>query len=181
MAEDNKKLFDAINNVLSKVDLSDVSAESSGSKDLPEGYYLSEVTSAELRTSKSSGNPMVALTLKTVSDGLANMADENGNAYLTEIKKTADSFINIYYPLKDEKSVKRYVADMLKFEGDEEGVPLLPKDAFTTAEVLHDALEILIGQRIYVQVSVSTTDDGSKAVWQNLISWKRAASLELPC
>ena len=87
MAEDNKKLFDAINNVLSKVDLSDVSAESSGSKDLPEGYYLSEVTAAELRTSKSSGNPMVALTLKTVSDGLANMADENGNAYLTEIKK----------------------------------------------------------------------------------------------
>jgi len=181
MAEDNKKLFDTINNVLSNVDLSDVSADSSGSKDLPEGYYLSEVTGAELRTSKSSGNPMVALTLKTVTDGLANMADENGNAYLTEIKKTADHFINIYYPLKDEKSVKRYVADMLKFEGDEEGVPLLPKDAFTTAEVLHDALEILIGQRIYVQVSVSIAEDGSKSVWQNLISWKRAASLELPC
>ena len=117
MAEDNKKLFDAINNVLSKVDLSDVSAESSVGKDLPEGYYLSEVTAAELKTSKSSGNPMVAITLKTVSDGLVNMADENGNAYLAEVKNTTNSYINLYYPLKDEKSVKRYVADMLKFEG----------------------------------------------------------------
>ena len=69
---------------------------------------------------------------------------------------------------------------MLKFEGDTAGESLLPKEAFLSSETIEDALDILIGKRIYIQVSTTVNDDDSKSTWNNLISWKRAAALELP-
>ena len=69
---------------------------------------------------------------------------------------------------------------MLKFEGEVEGEPLLPKEAFLNSETLEDALDCLIGCGIYVNVSTSEKDDGTKSTWTNLISWKRADALELP-
>ena len=125
--------------------------------------------------------PMAAFTFKISEDGHIAEVDESGEPVITDIKKTANSKIFMYYLFKDERSVKRFVTDMLKFEGEEEGEPLLPKEAFLSGDTVNDALEILTGMRIYVHVSTTTNEDDTKSTWNNLISWKRAKALGLPC
>lgn len=174
--EDMTNLFNSLDGVLSNTDLTDVTAESASFSELPDGYYLSEVEKAELKESKSSKQPMVALQLKVVEDGLG--VDSTGE--FVELKKTKNRKIFMYYVLKDESAVKRFVTDMLKFEGEKEGEPLLGKEYFTNSQLLVDALDVLVGMNIYVQSSTTENDDGSNSVWKNLISWKRAKSLELP-
>ena len=183
MAEtkDIKSLFDKLDGLLSSVDLSDVTAESAGFTELPDGYYLCEVEKAEIRESKSSKMPMAAFTFKISEDGYTAEVDESGEPVITDIKKTANRKIFMYYVFKDERSVKRFATDMLKFEGEEEGEPLLPKEAFLSGDTVNDALEILTGMRIYVHVSTTTNEDDTKSTWNNLISWKRAKALGLPC
>ena len=183
MAEtkDFKALFDKLDGLLSTVDLSDVTAESAGFTELPDGYYLCEVEKTEIRESKSSKMPMAAFTFKILEDGYTAEVNESGETVINNIKKTANRKIFIYYVFKDERSVKRFATDMLKFEGEEEGEPLLPKEAFLNADTVNDAHEILTGMRIYVHVSTTVNEDGTKTTWNNLISWKRAKALELPC
>lgn len=186
MAEETKvitqELTNAVNNLLSSVNLDDVTAENNQNfEDLPEGYYLCEVVSAKLTVSKSSGEPMVAFKFKTCEQGRNLVVDDStGNTHFEEIKGTENRQFNIYYVLKDEKSLKRFVGDMLKFEGEVEGEPLLGKEYFTNSELLVDALDILVGMRLYIQISISENKDGTTSRWQNPISWKRAAKLELP-
>jgi hypothetical protein len=67
---------------------------------------------------------------------------------------------------------------MLKFE-DENGDPLIPKEAFMMSEMLEEAVDALVGSRVYVQVSTTIKNEES-STWKNLISWKRAAKLDLP-
>lgn len=172
--EDMTKIFGALDSVLSNTDLADVTAESTGFNELPDGYYLSELEKAELKESKSSHQPMVALQFKVVEDGKAVDADS-----FVSIPKTKNRKIFMYYVLKDEASVKRFVTDMLKFEGDKKGEPILGKEYFTNSQLLTDALDVLVGMRIYVQSSTTTNDDDTTSVWKNLISWKRAEALEL--
>lgn len=183
MAEtkDIKSLFDKLDDLLSTVDLLNVTAESAGFTELPDGYYLCEVEKAEIRESKSSKMPMAAFTFKISEDGHTAEVDESGEPVITDIKKTANRKIFMYYVFKDERSVKRFATDMLKFEGEEEGEPLLPKEAFLSGDTVNDALEILTGMRIYVHVSTTTNGDDTKSTWNNLISWKRAKVLGLPC
>ena len=183
MAEtkDIKSLFDKLDGLLSTVDLSDVTAESAGLTELPDGYYLCEVEKAEIRESKSSKMPMAAFTFKISEDGHTAEVDESGEQVITDIQKTANRTIFMYYVFKDERSVKRFATDMLKFEGEEEGEPLLPKEAFLSGDTVNDALEILTGMRIYIHVSTTTNEDDTKSTWNNLISWKRAKALGLPC
>jgi len=172
--EDLKAMFSSLDELLNKTDLEDVTAESTGYQDLPDGYYLSEVEKAEIKESKTSHQPMVSLQLKVVEEGKGT--DEDGE-YVT-LKGTKNRKIFIYYVLKDEGSVQRFVRDMLKFEGEVEGEPILGKEYFTNTELLEDALEILEGLRIFVQCSTTVKDDVS-TTWKNLISWKRAKALEL--
>lgn len=173
---ENEELFNNLNSILSSTDLKDVTAEGEGFKDLPEGYYLVEVEKAELKTSKSSGKPMVAFQFKVVDDG--RIVNEDGSFGI--IPKTKNRKIFKYYVIGDEAGVRRFATDMLKFEGDEEGVPLLEKECFTTSELLVDALEILIGMRVYANISINLNADGSSSSWTNLITWKRVKKLELP-
>ena len=178
MAEEIKSIFDTLDELLAKTRLDDVTAESSGYETLPEGYYLCEVEKTTLGSSKTSGNPMVSFQLKVVEDGHKVGFDGNGNVSLEDIPHTKGRKIFKHYPFKDESSVKRFATDMLKFE-DENG-SILPKEAFTTSDVLNDALEILEGMNIYVQMTNNEKDDGTVNSWANLISWKRASLLELP-
>lgn len=177
---DMKQIFDKLNGILNNADLTNVTAESSGFSELPDGYYLCEVEKAELKESKTSHEPMVAFQFKIVQDGIEPSIDESGNVTLREIKGTHNRKVFMYYVLKDETSVRRFATDMLKFEGEVAGESLLPKEAFTSSETLVDALDVLTGMRLYVNVSTSERDDGSKSTWNNLVSWKRAAALELP-
>ena len=172
---DMTKIFGALDSVLGKADLSDVTAESNNFSELPDGYYLSEVVKAELKESKSSHQPMVAFQFKVVEDGRG----VNDKGDYIDLNKTKGRMIFIYYVLKDETSVRRFATDMLKFEGDTPGEPLLAKECFTTSELLLDALDILTGMRVYIQSSTTVNDDNTTSVWKNLISWKRAKALEL--
>lgn len=178
--EDLKAMFSQLDSILSNVDLSDVTAESTGFTELPDGYYLCQVEKAELKTSKTSHMPMAAFQFNVVEDGHDAIIDDDKNVTLVDLKKTKGRKIFMYYVLKDERSVKRFATDMLKFEGEEPGESLLPKEAFTTSETIEDALDVLNGMRIYVQISTTVNDDDTKSTWNNLISWKRAASLSLP-
>ena len=172
---DRTKLFAQLDGLLADTDISEVTSESSGFESVPDGYYLSEVKKAELTESKTSHNPMVSFQFTICEDGTS--IDDDGDTKIN--KGTKNRTLFVHFPLKDERSVKRFVTDMLKFEGETPGEPLLGKEYFTNSELLIDALDVLIGMRIYVQVS-TTEKDGQKSTWNNLISWKRAAALELP-
>lgn len=180
MAELNKTLISSINELLNQTDIDDVTSESTSFQELPEGYYLCSVNAAEIKESKSSGKPMVAFTFTVKEDGHQYVADKDGNAEMKDIKHSKNRKIFMYYVLKDTASVRRFVSDMLKFEGEEHGKPLLAKEYFMNSEILGDALEILKGMNIYIQITKSETDDGKVNSWQNIISWKRAAALDLP-
>ena len=175
--------FENLNALLSSVKLDDVTAQSNDKNfsDLPEGYYLCEVEKAELTTSKSSGNPMVAFQFKVVEDGLGVEVKE-GRTVFVDLPKTANRKIFKNYVLLTEDDVKKFVSDMLKFE--EPSVPdqpILEKEAFLNAEYLEEALAVLETFRLYVQVtSYTKKSTGEKQGWQNLISWKSARELNLP-
>ena len=180
MAEQNiKNALELLDQLLSTTNLDDVSADQQGFNELPDGYYLCEVEEAKFTTSKSSGNPMVSFKFKITEDGIA-VEYNNDKITLKDIKHTQNRKIFKHYVLKDDSSVRRFASDMLKFEGEVAGEPLLPKEAFTTSDTLIDALDVLTGMRLYVQSDTSEKDDGTKSTWYNLISWKRAKDLELP-
>lgn len=171
--EQLQNIYSSVNKILEAIDTKQVTAESSDVySQLPDGYYLSEVAKVEMTTSKSSGNPMIAWQFKTVEDGVT--IDENLNKSL--IKNTTKKTIFMYHVLKDQNSAERFISDALKFEGDEAGKSFLEKEYFTTAETLHDALDLLTGLRIWLHVD---TDDKNNTTWTRFVSWKRAVKLEL--
>lgn len=176
----DKNLIASINELLKQTNINDVTSESNNFQELPEGYYLCTVDAAEIKESKASGKPMIAFTFTVSENGRHYVADKDGNAEMQEVKGSKNRKIFMYYVLKDTQSVRRFVSDMLKFEGEEAGKPLLDKEYFMNFEILEDALKILEGMKIYVQVTKSENQDGTVRNWQNLISWKRAAALDLP-
>lgn len=170
--EQLQNIYSSIDKILESIDTNQVTADSSDAySQLPDGYYLSEVAKVEMTTSKSSGQPMIAWQFKTVEEGVT--IDENLNKSL--IKNTTKKTIFMYHVLKDQNSVERFVSDALKFEGDEAGKSFLEKDYFTTAETLHDALDLLVGLRIWLHVDT----DNNNTTWTRFVSWKRATKLEL--
>lgn len=175
---DIKEALSLLDSILAKTTLDDVSAESQGFNELPDGYYLCEVEKTEFKESKTSKLPMVSFTFKIVEDGTGFEYSENDAKKFT-LKGTKNRKIFKHYVFKDEGSVKRFASDMLKFEGETAGEPLLPKEAFMSSETMLDALDILEGMRIYIQSDTSEKDDGTKSTWYNLISWKRVGELEL--
>lgn len=178
--EQLKELTGRVNELFKAADVSQVSADSVGFSTLADGYYLCELQAAELTLSKSSGNPMVSTQFKTVENGLAMKVNDDSTVEITEIKGTKNQSIFKHYVFKGEKDVKQFVSDTQKFES-EPGKPILPKEAFTTAETIDDSLAVLAEMkvRIYVNVSSNVAEDGTKSTWYNLISWKRAAALGL--
>lgn len=179
----NNNITNILDSLLGKVDLENVTASSNENRDLPEGYYLCEVEDAVLGETKNGDNkgmPLVTLTMKVCEDGIGIKVDDSGNAKFSTLTSTKNKKVWLYYSLKDEDSIKRFVGDMLKFEGEVEGEPLLEKDYFLNASLLCDALEILKGMRLYVQISTSKNKNGEVQTWKNLISWKRVKALELP-
>lgn len=174
--ENMTDVFANLDSLLAKTDLKDVTSEGAGFEELPDGYYLCEVEKAELKESKTSHMPMVAFQFKVVEDGLTVKSEMED---WSSIKGSKNRKIFIYYVLKDDSSVRRFVTDMLKFEGTTPGESLLEKECFTNSALIEDALDILKGYQVYIQVSTSENADGTTSSWKNLISWKRANSLGL--
>ena len=173
--EDLQSLLGEINGILSKTDLSNVTEDSAGFKELPEGYFLCDVVKAEIKRSKSSKKPQAVLQLKVVEDGLKEVLDADGEVQLVKAEKTKGITVFKYYPLDSEEGVQRFASDMMKFEDpDNPGKHLLEKDAFTNAAYMMDAVSCLVDLRINVQNTINTKNDGTKSSWLNLITWKRA-------
>lgn len=180
MADNNmKNVFDQLDSLLSSTDIKDVNAESSGFAQLKNGYYLCEVKKAELKLSKSTNKPMVAFQFKVIEDGTDFTFDSKSKPTAVTLKGTKNRMLFKYYVFTDENSVRRFASDMLKFEGDNPGEPLLTKEYFTNSELIEDAIELLEGMHIYVHNDVSIKDDGTESVWVNLVSWTAAAKLGL--
>ena len=173
--KDLAKVFGALDSILGQTDLSDVTAESNSFSELPDGYYLVEVEKAELKESKSSHQPMVAFQMNVVEDGYG--VDENSDFF--KLSKTKGRKIFMYYVLKDSASVRRFVTDMLKFEGETPGEPLLGPEYFMTEETFPDALGCLIGSRIYIQACYKEYQ-GKKNCWYDVVGWDRAKKMGLP-
>lgn len=171
--------FQELNELLSQVNWDTVSKDDGGFDDLPQGYYLCEVEKAELKENKAGTNKQVSITFKVVENGLSEYINERGYSVLTDIPGTKNRKVWKHYPFKDVSGVKRFVTDMLKFEGTEVGVPLLEKEYFMTEEIIPDALDILIGHRIYVNANYKEYK-GQTNCWYDLVSWNRAKEMKLP-
>lgn len=170
--------FIKLNDLLKDVNWDTITEENSF-EDLPEGYYLCEVEKAELKTNKANTNQQVSFQLKVVENGLAETLDDKGNSVFREVNGTINRKIFKHYPFKDTAGIKRFIIDMLKFEGEETGQPLLGPEYFMTEETFPDALECLQGSRIYVQASYKEYQ-GKKNCWYDFVAWDRAAKLGLP-
>lgn len=175
---DMKSVFAQLDSLLTSTDIKDVDAESAGFAQLKNGYYLCEVKKAELKASKSSNKPMAAFQFKIIEDGTDFTFDSKSKATPVTLKGTKGQMIFKYYVFSDESSVRRFASDMLKFEGETPGEPLLTKEYFTTSELVEDALEVLEGMYIYVHNEV-TEKDGKESAWANLVSWSTASKLGL--
>lgn len=189
--EENKVIN--LDSLLAGTNLDDVSAESSGFSDLPSGYYLSEVVEAKLGTSKSSGLPMVSFRFKTIDEGIIEQTDEENNTYFVRTNRTKNRNVFKHYVLKDQQAVKTLTSDLLKYEGEEAGTPILDEILTTTddngkkkiyipsSEVLAGCLEVLTGLTIYLKVDTrpDKNDPTKTSSWSNLVSWSRAQDLGL--
>ena len=175
-----KELYAIYNNIAKKTDLTSIDPNSDF-ENLPEGYYYSEVSDAKFTLTKETKLPMITLTFDVI-EGYRIATDEeidNGLPELFKLKSVEKRKIFVRFVNKDEPSLQRFAKNMLKFE-DANGEPLLEKDVFLDAEFLIEALNCLIGSRLYVQISKSKNSNGETSIWQNLISWKRASQLGLP-
>lgn len=170
--------FMKLNDLLQQVNW-DTVTEDTGFEDLPEGYYLCEVETAELKMNKAQTNQQVSFRFKVVDPGLQEAIDSRGHSYLQELAGTKNRKVFKHYPFKDIAGVKRFVTDMLKFEGETFGEPLLEKEYFMTEEIIPDALDLLVGRRIYVQATYRESN-GQRNCWYDLIGWPRAKELGLP-
>lgn len=179
LEKDLSSVFGVVDDLLSQINAEQIDPNAPDFENLPEGYYSCEVVKAELGVSKSSERPQIKLQLKTISNGSAVEIDEEGDSVLKEIPKTQNRFIFKYYPLDTKSNVEKMIKDMLKFEGEEQGVPLLERDYFTNSELLTAALEVLEGSRIYAQITITKNKEGNSSSWTNLISWERAEKLGL--
>ena len=180
MAIDYEKM-QALDQLLASADLSNTSEEGVKSE-LPDGYFLSEVKKAELKTSKS-GNAMVAIEYNTIEDGKKSVVDEQGYAQLVEAPKTADKTIYVNYVLSNELQIEFFVADMLKFQDPETNESIFTKDDFKSSEAIENVCAMLEqGGIIYIAVQTVEKKNGEPGETEKKfkpISWKRARQLEL--
>ena len=174
--------FIKVGDLLSQVDWNTIT-EDTGFEDLPEGFYLCEVEKAELKENKSQTNMQVSFQYKVVEAGLAEAIDDRGNSVLREIPGTLNRKIFKYYPFKVPVDIAKFVKEMMLFEGDVPGEPILGPEYFMAEETFPDALACLVGCRIYVQATYKEDkeDRGKKNCWYNLVAWDRAKKMGLPC
>lgn len=172
--ENVKNLFDDLDAIIASTDLSKVTAESTGFDELPEAYYLCEVESAKLTTSKNSGQPMISFQYKVLEDG--KNVDEKGN--LVVMPGTKNRKIFKHYVLKDGDDFKKFVTDALKFE-DSDGNAILEKEMLLSSQLINDCLDVLEGRNIYLFAKHNVKKDGTQSIWYNLVTWETYAKLDM--
>jgi len=174
-------LFDVVNETLAKINVDEIDENHSSSVDpLPLGYYYVElVTTPEFTESKTTHRPMFKCSFKTLNDGV--------NLENTEVlQDTKDRYEWKYYLVDDERGLKNFISDMMKFKIDSKGTSL-PPEAFKSVDLMLQALELLNGKRAFIMISESVNKQGKKDEqgeplknrFVNLITFERAESLGL--
>lgn len=177
MAENLNNAFAVLDELLQQTKLDDVTSESTGFDELPDGYFKVEVKKSLLKINNS-GNPMAAFQLQITQDGINVIFDED-DVKMETLKGTKGRYVFKNYTFKEQKDVKKFVSDMKKFEGDVPGEPILPEETWTNSETIEEALPCLEGLNIWIQKTSSKKSDGTVGEWISLVSWKRVDELEL--
>ena len=170
-----KDFFSLYNEIAEKTDFSKANPDNNNNSDLPEGYYLSELEAFKLGLS-STNKPMVTLQFKVIE---GYPIDKETETHDFSAPKFINKKIWLYFVVDDSKKQLSFADNMLKFE-DENGEAIIDKEIFMDASLLNDALEILLGARIYICITESKNKDNEKIYWKNMLSWKRVRALELP-
>ncbi len=190
MAEQNfdmNELKASLGKIFENAEVEQVTSEGSGFENLKDGYYLSAIEKVELKPSKK-GQPMFQFTFSVIQDGLATNISETGDIELVPVKSSKGRKIFKFYPFspEDARSTKQFTSDMLKFS-DDDGNPVLidaetVKAYFMNPDTIDEALEAVTGLFIYIHLETreNKNEPGTTSQWGSLVSWKRAAQLELP-
>lgn len=145
---------------------------------LPDGYYLAEVDTVKLGLNKAETNFQLIWTLVVVE---GYKVEENKSSQtgfdITELDGVANRKMFAFHSLKDSKNLISAKQDILKFE-DENGESIVPIEFLDNEEVFEDALDLVVGNRIYIHVETDKKDPTSQ--WKRFVSWKRATDLGLP-
>jgi len=200
--EQQKELFRQVNGALENVNVKEITEESDVNtfEELPDGYYLCELTAQEVAFNKAGTTPQVKFTFE-VKEGYT-LEPNAKNPMVNDVKPILDakgkpidfmkrkSKIWTYHALAPQEKLTRTIAVLKKFEDPENLLlidnenfkhqQILDDEAFEDAEILLDALEALVGSMIWVQNDVSEKDDGTVSTWKNVITWLRAKKLGLP-
>ena len=173
--------FDALSftldNLFSQIDVENITADSNARfSALPDGYYLCELTKAELRETKTN-KPMYSLQLKVFEDGHQHVVND-GNAEFVTIPNTKGRMIFKNYVITKKEDLEGFISDMLKFEMD--GTPMLEKSYFTSTSGTLDALDVILDSTIYVLLQSYTNRKGEDAQSTNFVKWSVAGELGLP-
>lgn len=180
MAIDYSKIAENLDALLSNVDLSQTTEEGVKTK-IPDGYYLVEVTDAELGESQN-GNVMVSFIFTTIGDGKKIVTDENGYTQLVDSPHTDNKRLYTNYVLSNDLNIGFFVSDMLKFQDPDTEEPLFTKDDFKSTKGIIDVCDFLRGgATIYVNLQTVERKNEPGKFDQKVkpISWARAKKLEL--
>ncbi len=184
---ENNEQFD-LEALLASTNLDKVTSEGAF-EELRQGYYLCEVSAGEFTTSKA-GLPMAKFTLTTVYDGLCErldeerkaVEDEDGNLIIDVNEGSKGRKIFKNFVIKDQESLKKFVADMLKFEDPENpGESILTKDMFGTIENMSAAIQVVVGLTIFVRATLgkATPEYPTPSNFYSFVSWKNVEKLHL--
>ena len=175
--------YDAL---LKDVNFDEIDLENTNdNNELPDGYYLCEVVTAEIGPNKDQTNDQACFQLRTIQNGERPCLEE-GCDLLEELTGTQNRSIFKYYPFKstDKKATSliykddtgkwkpgQFLCDTQLFK-DDDGNPLIEKEAFMYKETAQEALSILVGCNIYVKIETKEYN-GQTSQFKNLVSIDR--------
>ena len=173
--------FDALSSTLdslfSQIDVDNITADTNTRfANLPDGYYLCEVSKAELRETKTN-KPMYSFQFKVFEDGHKHVVSD-GNPEFESIPNTKNRVIFKNYVISKKEDLEGFISDMLKFEVD--GEQMLEKSYFTSTSGTLDALDVIIGSTIYMMLQTYTNRKGEEQQNTNIVKWSVANELGLP-
>ena len=175
---EQQELMEILDQRLASVDSSKVTANNTGFKNLPDGYYNCELVEATLTTSKSN-KVMIKGKFKVFEAGLKEVFDETtGSSELVISKGSKNRLIWINWLFDTDANTEKFISDMKKFE-DEDGNQILPEEAFKMSSMLLDSLDAIKGLHVYIMLQ-TVEKNGEENQYSNLISWSRAKQLDLP-
>lgn len=177
--ENELDFLNSIDSALQEVNFDNITSESSGFDELPAGYYLVELVRAEIKLSKSTGEPMVAFAFKGIDNGY--ILDDTTYDW-SDVGVGKGRYLNVYdAKINSTNGIKRLISDLMKFV-DAVGEPIVHKEDVSNSQLLQATLEALVEEscRMWLQRQEGKDKEGKPTFYTNMISWQKAEDLKLP-